>query len=127
MDILIPRILKRFMGRAIFYNSENLFGGKLAPCLRRGKPGLSPGALKSFPHRGTASSASFSSNPDIIFIFWTAWPDAPFTRLSIAEIITTLFVLLSALRPTLRQLEPRTSFLLGKVSSLQTLIKGSFL
>jgi hypothetical protein len=31
-----------------------------------------------------------SGSPNIRFMFWTAWPDAPFTRLSITESTTSV-------------------------------------
>ena len=38
-----------------------------------------------YRYNGGISSPSFSSKPNIMFMFCTAWPDAPFTRLSITE------------------------------------------
>src|SRR5258706_3555167 len=37
----------------------------------------------------TSINPVFSSRPNIRFIFWTAWPAAPFTKLSSAEKTTT--------------------------------------
>jgi len=45
--------------------------------------------------------------PDIRFIFCIAWPDAPFTRLSIADITTILPFPLSTSKPMSQKLEPR--------------------
>lgn len=42
---------------------------------------------------GTRFNPAFSSSPNIIFMFCTAWPAAPLTRLSIAPIMITLLVL----------------------------------
>ena len=48
----------------------------------------------------TCNKPSASLNPNIRFIFWTAWPAAPFTRLSIAPIMMILCVLGSILKFT---------------------------
>ena len=71
-------------------------------------------------------SPAFSSNPIMRFMFWTAWPDAPFTRLSMAVTITALPVLPSAWTPMSQKFEPRTFRTFGNCPTGRTRMKGSF-
>ena len=65
-------------------------------------------------------------------MFWTAWPEAPLTKLSIAEKITTLSLILvfnSFLNPSIKNLMPNPNSLLDmEKSSLRTLevIKNNY-
>ena len=76
---------------------------------------------------GTCCKPSFSGNPNIMFMFCTAWPAAPFTRLSIAPIIIILPVLSSTLKLTSTKLLPSTHLVSGGVLFSSTLTKYSSL
>ena len=49
-----------------------------------------------------------SSRPHTIFAFWTAWPAAPFIRLSIAQVAIAVFVRSSSTTATWARLDPAT-------------------
>ena len=60
----------------------------------------SPSLPKPYGNIGTNSNPSVSFNPNIRFMFCTACPAAPFTRLSMAPIMIIRFVRLSILKLT---------------------------
>src|SRR5699024_2111382 len=64
---------------------------------------------------GIKSIPVFSSIPSILFIFCTACPEAPFTKLSMTETTVTRFVRSSYVKPISQKFEPYTSFVLGNV------------
>ena len=72
-------------------------------------------AVSFYGNIGTCCKPSFSGNPNIMFMFCTAWPAAPFTRLSIAPIIIILPVLSSTLKLTSTKLLPSTHLVSGGV------------
>ena len=62
---------------------------------------------------GTKSRPIFSSKPQAMLKFWTAWPAAPLTRLSMAESTITRYVRSSMCQAMSQKFEPRTSFVDG--------------
>src|SRR5690606_33008737 len=56
------------------------------------------------------SRPAISSKPQRMFMDWTAWPDAPLTRLSIAAVTTTRLSCASTSKPTSQKLVPDRIF-----------------
>src|SRR5690606_26316440 len=86
-----------------------------------------PAPYSDFPHgkSATTSNPAFSSNPNMMFIFCTAWPEAPLVRLSITE-STTRGSRDGGLNTETRQaFEPGTLRVCGSSPAGSTSTKGS--
>ena len=71
-------------------------------------PNRDPFTNCGYGNNATCSSPVVSGRPSITFIFCTAWPDAPFVRLSSAETIMARPGMRSAATPMKVMFEPRT-------------------
>src|SRR3546814_2671298 len=78
-------------------------------------------------NRGAASRPAVSERPIIRFMFWIAWPEEPFTRLSIAAITSARFGLRSANTLTTAWFDPRTMRVAGATPSGSRWTNGSSL
>src|SRR5699024_10389960 len=76
-----------------------------------------------YGHNGIKSMPVFSSTPISLFMFCTACPDAPFTKLSITETTVIRFVRSSYLIPISQKLEPDTSLVVGNTPTSRTRTK----
>src|SRR5271169_845718 len=87
----------------------------------------SPCYLPQFIHgnSGTISSAVLSGRPNMIFMFCTAWPAAPLTRLSITDNTTTVSPCCGLCRAMRQLFEPRTERVSGWLPAGSTSTKIS--
>jgi hypothetical protein len=73
----------------------------------------------------TRSSPIVSGRSHITFMFWIAWPAAPFTRLSVTDRMIARPGSRSAKTPMMQWFEPRTSRVLGLTPAGTTWTNGS--
>ena len=69
---------------------------------------------------GPWPSPNASSRPDMTFMFCTAWPDAPLTRLSVTDTMMAWPSRRSAKTPMIQWFEPRTSCVAGATPTAAT-------
>jgi len=80
----------------------------------------------AYGNSATCSSPIVSGKPSMTFIFCTAWPDAPFVRLSSAATIMARPGMRSAATPMKVMLEPRTWRVCGTLPYGSRWTNGSF-
>src|SRR5690606_19131252 len=100
------------------------FSGKLPYIRQRFNQNISFfNILIHYKYHPVLFKPSCSSRANMMFIFCTAWPAAPFRRLSMHETIISLFTLLSSTKPIAQLLLPVTCLISGSESV--TCTKGS--
>src|ERR1039458_8733668 len=100
LDAALPEIARQLLAAAMHHHQFGAVRARRGDLRRQGvalRRGIEQRAaeLDQRPH----SRPSVSASPSIRFIFWMAWPAAPFTRLSMALTTTARPVLGSTVAP----------------------------